>query len=110
MGQRCCVLRAVRDPGHTICSSGCARTWASACAATAHAAQAMPAWCVLCLRRTHPPTCTPAQHLLLAAPRPQVYDFNVPTFGKGVVYDVDQKARVISLCTCRNLSMCYILR
>lgn len=23
----------------------------------------------------------------------QVYDFNVPTFGKGVVYDVDQKVR-----------------
>ena len=24
----------------------------------------------------------------------QVYDFNVPTFGKGVVFDVDQKIRV----------------
>ena len=24
---------------------------------------------------------------------PQVYDFNVPTFGKGVVYDVDQRVR-----------------
>jgi sterol 14-demethylase len=23
----------------------------------------------------------------------QVYNFNVPTFGKGVVYDVDQKVR-----------------
>lgn len=23
----------------------------------------------------------------------QVYNFNVPTFGKGVVYDVDQKTR-----------------
>ncbi len=24
---------------------------------------------------------------------PKVYNFNVPTFGKGVVYDVDQKVR-----------------
>ena len=30
-----------------------------------------------------------------AAPRPpQVYSFNIPTFGKGVVYDVDHKVRV----------------
>ena len=26
-------------------------------------------------------------------PEPQVYHFNVPTFGKGVVYDVDQRVR-----------------
>lgn len=26
-------------------------------------------------------------------PHPQVYNFNVPTFGKGVVYDVDQRVR-----------------
>ena len=34
---------------------------------------------------THPPPLPP--------PPLQVYEFNVPTFGKGVVYDVDQKVR-----------------
>lgn len=30
---------------------------------------------------------------LFCAPLSQVYDFNVPTFGRGVVYDVDQRVR-----------------
>lgn len=40
------------------------------------------------------------QHTVAELTRPapassllQVYNFNVPTFGKGVVYDVDQKVR-----------------
>lgn len=30
---------------------------------------------------------------MASKPGLQVYNFNVPTFGKGVVYDVDQKVR-----------------
>lgn len=44
---------------------------------------------LLCAIWTPPHCLIPVQPVF--PPFPQVYNFNVPTFGKGVVYDCDQK-------------------
>lgn len=76
------VQTAVTTPPEGRC---CGPGWAAGGAA-AGAAGRRGAGPSLCLQ---PPRLPPAH----TPPPPQVYNFNVPTFGRGVVYDVDQRVR-----------------
>lgn len=46
-----------------------------------------------CYVRERPRTCQRREGEAGAPPSTQVYDFNVPTFGPGVVFDVEQRIR-----------------